>query len=84
MQLLGQFVEAEQDFVSVLKSSPDYVPALKGLGETYLSQAKDFLARQLNGCARDKSEQALSILTKYVLHAFFFLYPYFMILNSDI
>jgi superkiller protein 3 len=66
-QLLGQLSEAEHDFLEVLQESPDYVPALKGLGETYLSEARDYLDRQLFGCARDKSEKALTILTKYVL-----------------
>jgi hypothetical protein len=64
VQLLGQLVEAEEEFKHVLKSFPDYVPALKGLGETYLCQAKEYLTQQLIGRARDKCETALTILTR--------------------
>ncbi|KAF4526622.1 hypothetical protein B566_EDAN015391 [Ephemera danica] len=60
----SQLSEAEEEFKLVLKGCPDYVPALKGLGETYLCQAKDYQTRQLNGRCRDKCEDALTILTR--------------------
>ena len=37
-QKLGYYQDAIDDYNNLLKSSPDYLPALRGLAETYLAQ----------------------------------------------
>ncbi len=41
-QILGEYAEAVIDFQALLEKKSDYVPALKGLAETILSQAGDY------------------------------------------
>ncbi|PSN51235.1 Tetratricopeptide repeat protein 37 [Blattella germanica] len=49
---------------NLLYNHPTYVPALKGLGETYLCQARNYLSRQLVGCCRDSCQRAVDVLIK--------------------
>ncbi|XP_033116341.1 tetratricopeptide repeat protein 37-like isoform X2 [Anneissia japonica] len=52
-QTLGQYTDAVSDYCAILSKQEGYIPALKGLGETYLLLAKDSLVDFLNGRAVD-------------------------------
>ncbi|KAB0804312.1 hypothetical protein PPYR_01282 [Photinus pyralis] len=60
---LGDFVEAHCDYESILRSNKHYVPALKGLAETCIMQARQFTRDQRLGIARDYAEKALDMVT---------------------
>ncbi|KAJ3638165.1 hypothetical protein MTP99_001570 [Tenebrio molitor] len=57
-QILGEFTEARLDFEEILKSNKFYVPALKGMAETCLLQAKDCFRDQRLGTSRDYAQIA--------------------------
>ena len=41
-QKLGYHQDAINDYNNLLQSKPDYLPALRGLAETYLAQVYSF------------------------------------------
>ncbi|ESP01284.1 hypothetical protein LOTGIDRAFT_230642 [Lottia gigantea] len=63
-QILGMYVEAIEEYKLILQKSPDYVPALKGIGETYLLLGKDHIKENLDGRVKDNCQQALKYLTQ--------------------
>jgi len=63
-QAVGSHVEAVQSFNDVLVKSADYVPALKGAGESNLALAKDSLDQCLTGRALGYLQTALPLLTR--------------------
>nr|XP_022913012.1 tetratricopeptide repeat protein 37 [Onthophagus taurus] len=62
-QILGLFKEAKEQYQGVLFNNKQYIPALKGLAETYLGEAKEFNRNQLWGLARDSAQLALDTLS---------------------
>lgn len=64
MQVLGQYVEARVNFEDILVDNCDYVPALKGLAETCILQARRYRQEQIIGLARDCAQYALDKLTE--------------------
>uniref|UniRef100_A0A8D0BF23 SKI3 subunit of superkiller complex n=1 Tax=Salvator merianae TaxID=96440 RepID=A0A8D0BF23_SALMN len=67
-QILGNYKDAIAEYQHILKTSKDYVPALKGLGECYLMMAKIALADYLDGKALDYIEQSLDFLARAAKH----------------
>ncbi|XP_035667182.1 tetratricopeptide repeat protein 37-like isoform X1 [Branchiostoma floridae] len=65
-QVLGQFPDAIAEYQIILEKDNGYVPALKGLGETYLAQAREALNEYLNGRVVDASQSAILALAKGV------------------
>ena len=65
-QVLGKNDEAVGVFREILSdpNSENYVPALKGLGESILSQAKEMAEAHVNKNVVDSCEEALVYLTK--------------------
>ncbi|XP_071101530.1 superkiller complex protein 3-like [Haliotis cracherodii] len=63
-QTLGEYPEAVAEYKTILEKSHNYVPALKGLGETLLLLARQHLTTCLDGLARDKCQEALVYLTR--------------------
>ncbi|XP_055956179.1 tetratricopeptide repeat protein 37-like [Patella vulgata] len=63
-QTLGIYDEAVTTYKDILDISPNYVPALKGLGETNLLMARSHLNQNLDGRVKDNCEEALVFLTK--------------------
>ncbi|XP_052248166.1 tetratricopeptide repeat protein 37-like isoform X1 [Dreissena polymorpha] len=61
-QALGQYTEALQEYTHILRQAEDYVPALKGLGETYVSIAHNHLSNCFHGRAKDTAELAVDCL----------------------
>ncbi|XP_018320873.1 tetratricopeptide repeat protein 37 [Agrilus planipennis] len=61
-RILGQYAEARADFEALLSTNQKYVPALKGLAETCLNQAKLYNKNQLLGLTRDCCQCALENL----------------------
>ncbi|KAG8237942.1 hypothetical protein J437_LFUL017316 [Ladona fulva] len=68
---MGNYEESLEDFKNLLESSADYLPGLKGIGETHLSLARVYLSQQLNGLARDMCEKAVFYLTKAAIQCDF-------------
>ncbi|XP_050293501.1 tetratricopeptide repeat protein 37 isoform X2 [Anthonomus grandis grandis] len=66
-KILGEYPDAQKDFENILTEHPNYVPALKGLSETSLCQAKDCLRDQRLGTARDYAQSAVNKVTQAVL-----------------
>ncbi|XP_066150901.1 tetratricopeptide repeat protein 37 isoform X2 [Euwallacea fornicatus] len=62
-KILGEYAEAQVDFENILVNNRSYVPALKGLGETYLCRAKECYKDQRIGTARDYAQKAANKLT---------------------
>ncbi|KAH1001196.1 hypothetical protein HUJ04_013439 [Dendroctonus ponderosae] len=62
-KVLGDYVEAQADFEAILTRSNQYVPALKGLSETCLCQARECLKNQRLGAARDFVQDAVNKVT---------------------
>ncbi|XP_023026959.2 tetratricopeptide repeat protein 37 [Leptinotarsa decemlineata] len=60
---LGLYKEAKSEFEEILLSNGQYVPALKGLAETFLSLAKECYQDQRLGIARDLAQNAINNLT---------------------
>ncbi|KAJ9592014.1 hypothetical protein L9F63_001453, partial [Diploptera punctata] len=65
-QLIGLYEESIEDFKNLLYNHPTYVPALKGLSETFLCQARNYFSRQLLGCCRDSCQKAVDYITKAI------------------
>ncbi|CAI9726438.1 repeat 37 [Octopus vulgaris] len=63
-QILGLYSEAVTEYKVILEKEPDYVPALKGVGETLLLQAKSFISRFLDKRILDACEEAICYLTR--------------------
>ncbi|XP_071964679.1 tetratricopeptide repeat protein 37-like [Antedon mediterranea] len=66
-QTVGQYSEAVSDYKLVLTRQEGYVPALKGLGETYLLLAKDSLVEFLNLKAVDYVANSITALNKAIM-----------------
>jgi superkiller protein 3 len=64
LQIVGSYEESIEEFKSLLSNNPSYVPALKGLGESCLFQARNCFSRQLLGCCRDSCQEAVDALSK--------------------
>lgn len=64
LQIVGSYEESIEEFKILLSNNPTYVPALKGLGETWLCLARNRFARQLLGCCRDSCQEAVDALSK--------------------
>ncbi|VEN48112.1 unnamed protein product [Callosobruchus maculatus] len=62
-KILGQYPEAIADFEEVLFKNGLYIPALKGLAETYIRQAVECYKSQRFGTSRDHIQSALNNLT---------------------
>nr|CAI5830097.1 unnamed protein product [Callosobruchus analis] len=62
-KILGQYPEAIADFEEVLFKNGLYIPALKGLAETYIRQAVECYKSQRYGTSRDHVQSALNNLT---------------------
>ncbi|XP_044163899.1 tetratricopeptide repeat protein 37-like [Acropora millepora] len=67
-QLLSVHGEAIKEYKMILEMQPDYVPALKGLGETYLNQARSAIEQDLNGKAVDCVLEAITVLAQAIKH----------------
>ncbi|KAK1176552.1 tetratricopeptide repeat protein 37-like isoform X1 [Acipenser oxyrinchus oxyrinchus] len=67
-QILGKYKEAVTEYMQTIQKRDDYVPALKGLGECYLSMARRALKDYLDGRAVDYLEQAIESLFRAVQH----------------
>ncbi|XP_064650742.1 tetratricopeptide repeat protein 37-like [Lineus longissimus] len=67
-QRLGLHAEAVVDYNNVLVKFPDYVPALKGLGETQVNLAGSALHSYFNRKAVDLCEEAVWNLTRAATH----------------
>ncbi|KAL9987357.1 hypothetical protein ACROYT_G001647 [Oculina patagonica] len=65
-QLLSVHSEAIKEYKLILEMQQDYVPALKGLGETYLNQARAALQQDFNGKAVDCVMEAINVLARAV------------------
>ncbi|KAM4638019.1 superkiller complex protein 3 isoform 1-T2 [Amazona ochrocephala] len=63
-QILGKYENAIATYQQILKDTEDYVPALKGLGECYLSLARSALDNFFDRKAMDCIEQALEFFTR--------------------
>ncbi|XP_034193237.1 superkiller complex protein 3 [Osmia lignaria lignaria] len=61
--IIKQYNEAKIDFENLLLNEPNYIPALKGLGETCLALAKEYIAKQLLGRAKNHLQLAMDCLT---------------------
>ncbi|XP_060062752.1 tetratricopeptide repeat protein 37-like [Ylistrum balloti] len=67
-QTLCIYTEAIVEYKVILERSPNYVPALKGVGETYLLLARNHLSQSFYGRARENCEDALLFLTRAAGH----------------
>ena len=63
---LGYFSDAILNLKEILQRAPNYVPAVKILGESMLAQAKDFLHQGLSRNALENCQNALTYLTSAV------------------
>lgn len=63
-QIMGENAEAVIAFEALLKQTPDYVPALKGLAETVLNQAIDYLTDGFTGRTVDCCTKAFDLLVR--------------------
>ena len=64
LEIVGSYEESIEEFKSLLSNNPSYVPALKGLAESCLCQARNFFTRQLLGCCSDSCQEAVDVLSK--------------------
>ncbi|XP_070543416.1 tetratricopeptide repeat protein 37-like [Ptychodera flava] len=67
-QTLGLLAEAVTEYKVILSNSADYVPALKGIGETLISLARSARAEFFNGRVVDYVGEAIRYLSKAVRH----------------
>lgn len=65
-QTLGTYTEAIEEYKLILDKSPNYVPALKGIGETYVQVARSLLSKFFDGRARDTCQLAVGQLFRAV------------------
>ncbi|XP_060595460.1 tetratricopeptide repeat protein 37-like [Ruditapes philippinarum] len=63
-QTLGTYTEAIEEYKIILEKSPNYVPALKGVGESYVLVAKSLLWKFFHGRARDTAQLAVLHLSR--------------------
>lgn len=63
-KLLGEFVDAQKEFESILDIDGNYIPALKGIAETVYLIAKQHFSRQLYGLARDALQTSLNYISR--------------------
>lgn len=63
--MLGEFAVARTKFEAILKDNKSYVPALKGLAETCMYQAKQCFNEQRLGTAKDHAQYAVEIISSY-------------------
>ncbi|KFQ89523.1 Tetratricopeptide repeat protein 37, partial [Phoenicopterus ruber ruber] len=63
-QILGKYENAIATYQQILKTTEEYVPALKGLGECYLMLARSALDNYFDRKAVDYIEQALEFFTR--------------------
>ncbi|KFP86291.1 Tetratricopeptide repeat protein 37, partial [Acanthisitta chloris] len=68
-QILGKYENAIATYQQILKKTENYVPALKGLGECYLTLARSALDNYLDSKAVDYIEQALEYFTRAVKYS---------------
>ena len=61
---MGEYSEAAIAFEALLADNPGYVPALKGLGETFLSQMNDYLTEGFTGRVMDCFTSAMDLLVR--------------------
>ncbi|RUS81604.1 hypothetical protein EGW08_010617 [Elysia chlorotica] len=57
---LGLAAEAIKEYETILKTSPTYVPALKGISESLIQLAKQNLSQCLDGLAQSHFEEAIT------------------------
>ncbi|XP_069137889.1 tetratricopeptide repeat protein 37-like isoform X1 [Argopecten irradians] len=67
-QTLCMYTEAIVEYKVILDRSPNYVPALKGVGETYILLARSHLSQSFYGRTRENCENALLFLTRAATH----------------
>ncbi|XP_063225938.1 superkiller complex protein 3 [Bacillus rossius redtenbacheri] len=65
-QIIGLYNESVEQFKALVASNPDYVPALKGLGEACLCMARNYRSRQLLGCCMDSCQEAFDAIERAV------------------
>lgn len=63
-QTLGEFAVAAMEFEALLQREPHYLPALKGLADTLLSQADEFLVDGFTARVVDCCSKAMAVLVK--------------------
>ncbi|XP_038077285.1 tetratricopeptide repeat protein 37-like, partial [Patiria miniata] len=63
-QTLEAYTEAASEYQIILDSDPDYIPALKGQGETYVRLARSSLNQYFNGRAVDYVKLAIQVLAR--------------------
>lgn len=66
--ILQQFRESIADYESLLKSIPDYLPALKGIAESHFGRAVYLHENHRTGRARDHCQEALMYLQQAIQH----------------
>ena len=64
---LGHLVAACSSYETALDLNPAYLPALKGLGDTLVCQARACLQSNRDGQAVELIAKALPLLVRYVL-----------------
>ncbi|KAK3606262.1 hypothetical protein CHS0354_037938 [Potamilus streckersoni] len=67
-QTLGLYTDAINEYKLLLDRSPNYVPALKGLGETYLLRARAKVNHFLDGQAKSNAQEAVHYLARAAIH----------------
>ncbi|XP_011301228.1 tetratricopeptide repeat protein 37 [Fopius arisanus] len=65
--VLGRHLEAKKAFLEVLSQERRYIPALKGLAETYLGLARENSRAQLLGRSSENIQQAADCLTDAIV-----------------
>ncbi|XP_022086951.1 tetratricopeptide repeat protein 37-like [Acanthaster planci] len=63
-QTLEAYAEAVTEYQVILDSDPDYIPALKGQGETYVRLARSSLHQYFNGRVVDYIKLAIQVLAR--------------------
>ncbi|KAK3788293.1 hypothetical protein RRG08_027026 [Elysia crispata] len=61
---LGLAAEAIEEYKMILQKSPTYVPALKGISESFIQLAKQNLSQCLDGLAQSHLEDAIAYTTR--------------------
>jgi len=61
---VGKWRDASTDYRAILEHSPEYLPALRGLGESLLSQAQNYIDDHIDSNAVGCIEEALTVLTR--------------------